>query len=226
MAKEIIWKDLTSEEAKTLAELEKGGKKVYPAPILIEHSEQLQTLGITWEQVRTWYIGRDAVKVHLTPASKEVHDLLLGDLRAKHRTDYRRRRCQIPGTLKPTISCPEHNSCAECPFPEYRDQHQANTLSWELMVDDTYEEYENEAYQDSGVEQLDAKIDTARELEAVLRVIAAKNPLYAKAIILKEYCNLSVDEIAEKLCATKRNVYFYINEARKIGRKFKEDEEA
>ena len=232
MAKEIVWKDLTSdvltrddltrEEAKTLAELEESGKEVYPAPILIEHSEQLRTLGITWKQVRTWRIGRDAVKVHPTPASKEVYDLLLGDLRAQHRTDYRRKRCQIPGKLKPTISCPEHNSCAECPFPEYRDQHQPNTLSWELMVEDSDEEF---AYQDSGVEQLDAKMDTAMELKAVLRAIVAKNPLYAQAIILKEYYSLSVDEIAEKLCTTKRNVYFYLSEARKIGKKFKEDEE-
>ena len=225
MAKETVWEDLTREEAKTLAELEKSGKEVSPAPILIEHSEQLRTLGITWKQVRTWHIGRDTVKVHVTPASKEVYDLLLGDLRANHRTDYRRRRCQIPGKLKPTISCPESNSCAECPFPEYREQHQANTLSWELMVEDSYEEYENEAYQDSGVEQLDVKMDTAMELKAVLSVIAAKNPLYAKAIILKEYYSLSVDEIAEKLCTTKRNVYFYLSEARKIGKRFKEDEE-
>ncbi len=220
MAKEFVWEDLTSEEAETLAELEESGKEVYPAPILIEHSEQLRMLGITWEQVRTWRIGNDAVKVHPTPASKEIYDLLLGDLRAQHRTDYRRRRCQIPGKLKPTISCPEHNSCAECPFPEYRDQHQPNTLSWELMVEDSDEEF---AYQDSGVEQLDAKMDTAMALKAVLRAIAAKNPLYAKAIILKEYYSLSVDEIAEVLHTTKRNVYFYLSKARKIGKKFKEE---
>lgn len=218
MAKEIVWKDLTREEAKTLAELEKSGKEVYPAPILIEHSEQLQTLGITWEQVRTWRIGTDVVKVHLTPASKEVYDTLLGDLRAKHRTDYRRNRCQIPGKLKPTISCPEHNSCANCPFPEYRDQQQANTLSWEQMVDDGCEE----DYQDGGVEQVDVKV----ELEAVLSIIVAKNPLYAKAIFLKEYYNQSVDEIAERLHTTKRNVYFFLNEARKIAKKFREGKEA
>ena len=88
------------------------------------------------------------------------------------------------------------------------------------MVEDSDEEF---AYQDSGVEQLDAKMDTAMALKAVLRAIAAKNPLYAKAIILKEYYSLSVDEIAEVLHTTKRNVYFYLSKARKIGKKFKEE---
>lgn len=47
MANEILWDDLTHEEGEMFAALEKSGRTVYAAPILIEHSEQLQTLGIT-----------------------------------------------------------------------------------------------------------------------------------------------------------------------------------
>ena len=53
--------------------------------------------------------------------------------------------------------------------------------------------------------------------------IDAKNPLFTKAVVLKEYFGFSVDEIAEKLGTTKRNIYLYIEEAKKIGRKFKEN---
>lgn len=60
------------------------------------------------------------------------------------------------------------------------------------------------------------------ELEAVCKVIDARNPLYTKAIILKEYHDLSVDEIAKKLNTTRRNVY-YISEAKRIGKQYKEE---
>ena len=56
MAKEIKWECLTSDEAKTLNELRNNGKEVYAAPIEIEHSEQLVSLGISWSQCRTWFI--------------------------------------------------------------------------------------------------------------------------------------------------------------------------
>ena len=220
---EILWEDLTPTEAKTLADLRANGIAVYAAPVEIEHREQLQTLGITYEQCRTWRIGSEKVIVHLTPANKATYDLLLSDLRTKHRDEYRRKRCQIPGKLKPTILCPECNSCAECPYPEYRDQHRANNLSWEQMTENAYEGdgQDTEAYEDPAFHQTEVRM----ELEAVLRVIDAKNPLYAKAIIMKEYYDMSVDAIAKQLGTTKRNVYFYLDEARKIGRKFKEDNE-
>ncbi|MBR3016138.1 MAG: sigma-70 region 4 domain-containing protein [Clostridia bacterium] len=61
------------------------------------------------------------------------------------------------------------------------------------------------------------------ELEAVCKVIDARNPLYAKAIIMKEYHGMSVDEIARELHTTKRRVYFYLDEAKKIGKQYKEE---
>ena len=61
------------------------------------------------------------------------------------------------------------------------------------------------------------------ELEEVCKMINAKNPLYAKAIIMKVYNGLNVDEIAKRLDTTTRNVYFYISEAVRIGKQYKEE---
>ncbi len=61
------------------------------------------------------------------------------------------------------------------------------------------------------------------ELEEVCKVIDAKNPLYTKAILMRECHGLSVEEIAKRLGTTKRNVYFFISEAVKIGKQYKEE---
>jgi len=53
MAKNIEWADLTPTEAETLSALEKSGREIFAVPIEIEHREQLETLGISWEQCRT-----------------------------------------------------------------------------------------------------------------------------------------------------------------------------
>ena len=63
------------------------------------------------------------------------------------------------------------------------------------------------------------------QLDAVCDVIKAKNPKYLEAIVLKEYHGLSVDEIAERMHETKRNVYFFISEAKKIGKQYRKTKE-
>ena len=56
-----------------------------------------------------------------------------------------------------------------------------------------------------------------------MKVIDAKNPKYTKAIVLKEYYGLTVSEIAKMMNETERNIYFYLAEVKKIGAKFKRD---
>ncbi len=224
MAKEIVWDSLTPTEAKTLADLQASGKEIFAAPIEIEHREQLETLGITWADCKTWRIGSTKVIVHLTPTDKATYDMLLGNLRAKHRDEYRKKRCPIPGKLKPTILCPECNKCSECPYPEHRDKHKANSISWEGLIENSYErnmgdDYDGDPTEDPSFHQREIEM----ELEEVCKVIDAKNPLYTKAIVMKEYYGMSVDEIAKRLGTTKRNVYFYISEAVKIGKQYKEE---
>ena len=136
MAKEIKWENvpLTSDEVRTLNELRNKGKEVYAAPIEIEHSEQLESLGISWSQCRTWYIGNERITVHLTPSDEETYRFLLGELRARHRDEYRNSRCMVPGKYR-LIRCPECNSCRRCPFPEYRDQRQPTVISWDEGIE-------------------------------------------------------------------------------------------
>lgn len=127
----------------------------------------------------------------------------------------------VPGKIKPLIRCPEENKCVNCPFPECRDKQQANEISYDVMVESGYESsgVDGIVYEDPAFLQ----IEIEDELNSVLKVIAAKNPLYAKAIILKEYRRMKVSEIAIRLKTTERNVRFYIAEAKKIGAKYKAD---
>ena len=215
MAKEVKWDSLTPTEAETLAALVNSGKEVFAAPIEIEHSEQLESLGITWAECRTWHIGSSQVAVHLTPADEATYKILLNDLRAKHREEYRRKRCQIPGKLKPLITCPECNRCAECPYPDYRDQHKANNLSWEGMIESGYEA----AHSIDDIRQAEVRM----ELDAVCRELDKKNPKISRAIILKEYYGFSVPEIAEKLNETERGVYYLLAEAKRIGKQYRKN---
>lgn len=221
MAEEIKWGRLTLEETETLTALVNSGKEVFAAPIEIEFKEQLKSLGITYDDCKTWRIGIDKVIVHLTPADEATYKMLLGDLREKYNGERRSKRCRIPGKLKPTIVCPECNRCSECPYPEYRDQNKANSLSWEMMTEGAYEtdEQDLDAYEDPSFHQIEVKM----ELDAVCRIIKAANPKFLAAIVLKEYHNLSVKKIAKHMNDTERNVYYYLGEAKRIGKQYKED---
>ena len=106
-------------------------------------------------------------------------------------------------------------------YPECRDQQQANELSYDVMVESGFESngVDGIVYEDPAFHQIEVRA----ELNAVIKVIAAKNPQYARAIIMKDYHDMKVDEIARRLKTTERNVRFYISEAKKIGKKFKGD---
>lgn len=215
MAKEIVWDNLTQEEARTLENLRKNGIEIYAAPIEIEHKEQLETLGITQQECRTWYIGSEKVIVHLTPADKGTYHFLLDELRTRHRKEYRSRRCQIPGKNKPLIMCPECNRCSECPYPEYRDKHKANSISWDGLIESGYEgEADNRM-----VEQLQAKL----EYEEIRSLMDSENPIIAQVFEMKERDGYSVNEIADKLRIKTRNVYYYLSRAKAIGKKYNKE---
>lgn len=217
MAKSTIsWNQdrLTSLEKETLQALIDKGAEIYAAPIEIEHKGQLETLGITYSECRTWHIGSERFIVHLTPADKATYDYQLGELRKKHRDSYRQNRCKIPGTLKPLIPCPECNRCSECPYPEYRDQHKPDDLSWDTLIESGYEETDHIDF----IEQVETRVT----LVEVCEEIRAKDPRFLKAIVLKHYYQLSVPEIAERMNTTERNIYYFISEAVKIGKAYKQ----
>ena len=74
---------------------------------------------------------------------------------------------------------------------------------------------------DPGFDQLEKRMDIADAVKA----IAAQNPKFAQAIVLKEYYGLSVADIAQKLKDTERNIYYYLDQAKKIGKQYKRDNE-
>ena len=218
MAKEIVWERLTPTEAQTLAELNAAGIEVYAAPIEIEkkaedRQAQFESLGITQADCKTWRIGSEKVIVHLTPAPKHVYDFMLNELRAKHRDEYRNRRCQVPGKRKGTlIMCPECNRCCECPFPEYRDQHKARIVSRDEMLESGYEGEADTRM----IEQLDAKL----QYEEIREIMNKENPLITQVFEKKERDGLSNKEIAAKLGITKRQTYYLYSKALAIGQKY------
>lgn len=201
---------LTAEELETLASLVRCGKTVYWAPIEIENDEQMEALGLTKAQCRTWHIGRICITIHLTPTDRETGEYLLADLRTKYRKEFREQRCLIPGERKNLIRCPECNRCADCPYPEVRDRYSAAPLSLDSLIERGYEIPTRE----TGFEQA----ELLDELRPICAAISAVNPKYLRAITLQSYFGLSVAEIAEEMQETPRNIYFYIEQARKIGR--------
>ena len=215
MAKEIVWDSLTPIEAKTLAALKRSGTEVFAAPIEIKHKGQLKSLGITWAQCRTWYIGSDPVTVHLTPADEATYKFLLGELRTKHRKKHRKNRCPVPGKLKPLIPCPECNSCAKCPYPEYRDKHEMQ----EVVFDDEIKVQRTRSTESPDYHKLEVKW----KIQGACKMMDEQNPLFAKAIILKEYNGYTVPEIAEILHCTEYDVRYYLRRATEIGKEFKRE---
>lgn len=210
MAKEIKWENvpLTSDEKRTLNELRNNGKEVYAAPIEIEHSSQLESLGISWSQCRTWYIGNERITVHLTPSDEETYRFLLGELRARHRDNYRNSRCMVPGKYR-LIRCPECNSCRRCPFPEYRDQRQPTVISWDEGIESESREI---------ADLYEAKV----QYEEIRQLMIREDPLIAQIFEMKEGSGMTVKEIAEILQITSRQVYYYLQKAQDIGRKSRE----
>ncbi len=66
---------------------------------------------------------------------------------------------------------------------------------------------------------------TSIRIAEAVKAIAAQNPKFAQAIVLKEDYGLTVSEIAQKLNDTERNIYYYLEQAKRIGRQYKRDNE-
>ena len=218
MAKSTISWDqdrLTSAEKETLQELIDKGVEVCAAPVEIESMDQLETLGITKDDLRTWRFGIDRVVIHLTPSDRATSEMLTDDLQKKYCHTFRDSRCRIPGKKKVLIMCPECNKCSACPYPQYRDNQKPKSLSWEVMQESGYEEVADS----DPIHESDVKM----ELEAVCKEIRAKDPRYLEAIVMKHYYQFTVKEIAERMETTESNVYYVISQAKMIGKVYKQN---
>lgn len=208
MAKEIKWECLTSDEAKTLNELRNNGREVYAAPIEIEHSEQLVSLGIGWRQCRTWLIGNERITVHLTPADEDTYRFLLGELYARHRDNYRQNRCMIPGKQKPLIICPECNKCSNCPFGRKPEDRQPRIINYDVPE----ELMSIEGNEFSGMNEAESEM----VYDEIIATMRRKDPLIAEVFARYHTYGFDAPEIAAELGIDKRKVYYLKQQAEQI----------
>lgn len=110
-------------------------------------------------------------------------------------------------------SVSECNSCAKCPYPKYRDKHEMR----EIVFDDEIKVQHTRSTESPEIRQLEIKW----QIQGACAMMDEQNPLFAKAIILKEYCGYTVEEIAEILHCTVYDVRYYLRRATEIGKEYK-----
>ena len=131
----IVFPDGTDESADFRGETftTDSGETMYFAPLRVQTDDDLKTFGVGKEARWTLPFGKSSVKYKvlyfLTPR-EELAEEFWEKINTQHSQDNRKRRCMIPGKLKPLIVCPDCNSCAHCPYPEYRDKHEAREISY------------------------------------------------------------------------------------------------
>ena len=195
----------TYEEITTIHRMTAAGEPIYLAPVEVEHRENLETLHVTYAECKTWHIGAEPICVHLTPASAEVYDLLLGDLRARHRDGVRKSRCIVIGKRGRPIRCDERNKCSECPFGRRPEDREAQVISWDEMVGGGYEIAGSDTTADT--------VFTKMEIEEAEARLDSKDPRIMKAIRMRD-AGYDVKDIMDKLGLSQRRVYQLLKAAK------------
>ena len=117
----------------------KANEEIIYAPIEIESADQLRALGATWDDCKTWRIGREHIKVLLVPADVDTRDFLVDELNRRHSRDLRRSRCLVPGKCSGLILCPSQNSCMNCPCGREKGVNQRQELSLDSLMEDGFD---------------------------------------------------------------------------------------
>ena len=216
----IVFPDGTDESANFRGETytTDSGETMYFAPIRVQTDDDLKTFGVGKEARWTLPFGKSSVKYKvlyfLTPKEELAEDFW-ERINTQHSQDNRKRRCMIPGKLKPLIVCPDCNSCAHCPYPEYRDKHETREISYNDKLN---------AQKITPKESPEIrKLELTWTIREACRRISEINPLFTRAIVLKEYYNLTVDEIAEELNCSPHMVRYYLRRATEIGKEFRKE---
>ena len=180
--------------------------EVYYAPIEIESPEQLETLHITWADVRTWHVGPIPVRVYPVPADRETSEYLTAELRAKYYARYESSRCMVPGTRKALIRCPSENKCAACPYGRFERE-----TSSDLSLDALQEE----GFDQPSTEDPNQEVSARMELEEILSRLNAEDPRLVQIIELKS-AGYSVEEISARVSISAPAVYRALKKIRTI----------
>ncbi|MBR3333131.1 MAG: sigma-70 family RNA polymerase sigma factor [Clostridia bacterium] len=206
----------SAEELDTVRSLLSEGKQVWMAPMVIEDERQLKAMGLSRSRCRTWRSGREKRLVYLTPANKETFIYLKQEMDAVRKRAERNRRCLIPGTRNDYVRCPECYRCDQCPFGRGGEIRTGRMVSRDLLMES---ERETAVCRDTP-----EKIILEREMIAEVKDrMRRKNERILQAFELKEVQGLDVREVAERLGDTSRNVYYYVSEAKRIAREYREE---
>ena len=198
--------------------IDENGVELYYAPVILKNKADRENfkdaIGKQWvlpfgrssDKVRVYYI--------LVP-NKELAEDCWKKLNTMHSQAYRAKRCLIPGTLKPLIVCPDTNRCSHCPYPECRDKKEFR----EVITDKEIKVQRTVSTESPEIRRLE--INWA--IKEACAKISEINPLFTKAIVLKEYHNLTVEEVATELGCSVYMVRYYIRQAKAIGREFRKE---
>ena len=195
-----------------------NGEKLFFAPVRIRNDSDLKTFMVDKSARWTLPFGHSALKykvLYFMTESEEMAEDFWKKINSEHSRENRLKRCLVPGKRRPLIPCPECNCCARCPYPEYRDKHEMQ----EVVFDDEIKVQRSRSTESPEFHKLEVKW----KIQGACKMMDEQNPLFAKSIILKEYCGYSVKEIADMLHCTEFDVRYYLRRATEIGKEFKKE---
>ena len=208
--------DFSAEELDTVRGLLSAGKQVWMAPMVIEDERQLKEMGLSRSRCRTWRSGREKRLVYLTPADQKTFVYLKKEMDAARKRAERNRRCLVPGTRNDFVRCPECRRCDQCPFGREGEIRTERMVSREKLLE---KDLETAVCRDTP-EKIILEREMIREVKDRMR---RKNERILQAFEMKVLQGLDVREAAERLGDTGRNVYYYVSEAKRIAREFREE---
>lgn len=195
-----------------------NGETLYFAPVRIRDDNDLKTFMVDKSARWTLPFGHSSIKykvLYFMTENEEMAEDFWKKINSEHSRENRLKRCLVPGKRRPLIPCPECNSCANCPYPEYRDKHEMQ----EVVFDDEIKVQRSRSTESPDFYKLEIKW----KIKGACQKMDEQNPLFAKSIILKEYCGYTVKEIAEMLHCTEYDVRYYLRKATEIGKEFKKE---
>ena len=226
MAKELYFdnydferndRGFSAEELETVRRLLSEGKRVWMAPVVIENDGQLETLYVSRSRCRTWHSGPEKRLVYLTPADEGTFLFLKRGFDSARRRADRNRRCMIPGTRNEYVRCPDCYNCDQCPFGRCGDVRTVRTVSRDLLLET---ELETAVCEDTP-EDIVLRREILTEIRERMR---RKNERILQAFEMKVEQGYDVQEVADVLGETSRNVYYYLSEAKRICREYARQE--
>lgn len=203
----------SAEEMQTVRSILSEGKRVWMAPIVIEDDGQLETLCVTRSKCRMWRSGPDKVLVYLTPADEKTFRFLKLNMDSVRKREERNRRCMVPGKRNDFVRCPECYHCDACPFGMKGKVRTSRTVSRDILMESELEI----AVSPDTVEDIVLKHEFLAEMREMMR---RKNERILQVFELKMEKGYDVQEVAEALGESKRNVYYFLSEAKRICREY------